>query len=74
MHGHKYKVGDKVRFTSEKLHSLDLGYYPPVGTLGEIIDIDPDYGGLCVQWPEGTTSIDDCWWCDKYDVEPVEAE
>ena len=30
------KVGDKVRFTAEKLHSLEPRHYPPVGTLGEI--------------------------------------
>ena len=71
MHGHKYKFGDKVRFTSKELHSIEPRHYPPVGTLGEIIDIDPNYDGLYVRWSKGTTSIDDCWWCDKYFVEPV---
>ena len=66
------RIGDKVRFASEKLRSIAPEYYPPVGTLGEIIGIDSDDGGLCVQWALGSTSRDDCWWCGKYDVEPVE--
>lgn len=53
------KVGDMVRFLSEVQHEKYPYYYPAAGTIGEVVD--KDSGVLLVQWPQGTTSRNDCW-------------
>ena len=70
---HEYKVGDKVRYLNERKHLTEPEYYPAPGTVGtvSIIDEEDAQNDLHVQWPEGSTSIDDWWWCSREDVEPV---
>lgn len=34
---------------------------PPIGTIGKVIITDANE--CYVQWPEGVTIVDDCWWC-----------
>lgn len=65
------RVGDKVRFIDAKSHEFLPEFFPPVGTVGEIIRFDEDEE-LLVQWEEGSTSEDDTWYCDEKDVERIE--
>lgn len=61
------KVGMRVRFTDKFLHEIAPQYYPAVGTVGEVTDIE-----VMVQWPERSTSGDDCWYAPSNAIEPVE--
>ena len=56
-----------VKFTSDVSHKTAPYYYPVVGTFGIVLEVEG--GEICVQWPHGTTSSDDMWWCFKTDVE-----
>ncbi len=56
----KFKVGDKVKFTSAEKHKESPGFYPQVETIGTIINVD--CAGAWIQWPEGSTSGDDRWY------------
>ena len=67
-----FKVGDRVRFTSEDLHRESPEWYPKVGTVGVVIRASDTDDGLLVRWPNGTTAADGRWWCWPDDVEPVE--
>lgn len=71
---HEYKTGDKVRYLNASKHRTDPAYYPEVGTVGTVTIFDEEDTPECmfVQWPEGSTSLDDLWWCHRKDVEPVE--
>lgn len=42
------------------------GYYPPRGTVGKILEFDPD-GFVLVKWQEGTTK-EGPWWADINDI------
>ena len=72
------KIGSIVMFTdgavnvrrrNRTLHSAYPEFYPPVKTIGTVIKIDEsgythaDGDMVRVQWPSGTTSGDDSWWC-----------
>jgi hypothetical protein len=50
-------------FTDAEARRRDPNYYPPVGTIGDVLKVDPS-GGYKVQWPEGTTSGTGKWWVD----------
>ena len=62
------KAGDKVIFMDVNLRGLAPDFYPPVGTIGTVIDVDDD-GCLYVQWPRGGMSDKDCWWVTPKNVE-----
>lgn len=49
--------GEKVVFTDAKLHEKNPKWYPPVGTVGTVMHDEDDW----IQWPKGSTSLDDCW-------------
>lgn len=80
---HKFNVGDKVVFINAQKHELHSGYYPAVGTVGTVVDINEhpieDFG-LLVNWgdakgvdvwqADGTKS----WWCNEADVKPYICE
>lgn len=56
-----YKVGDKVVFVDAEKHRWNPEFYPKVGTVGIVKNVhEPN---LTVQWPNGSTSLDDCWYC-----------
>ena len=57
-----YKVGDKVVFISENEHKEIPSFYPEVGTVGTVVNVD-GYGAL-VKWEEGSTTKDDTWYCE----------
>ena len=68
----KFKVGDKVRATSAKLHNDCPDQYPMVNTIGEVVHIGLDGRLITVKWPLGSTSDDDSWVCSSSAVELVE--
>ena len=79
----KFNVGDKVIFINAQKHKSHGRYYPAVGTVGTVVDIDEhpieDFG-LLVNWgdakgvdvwqADGTKS----WWCNEADVKPYACE
>ena len=71
----KFNVGDKVRFLSKGFYTFFPEFYPPVGTIGEIVQDEGD-GAPWVRWPEGSLARnDDDWTWSAYDetLELVEA-
>lgn len=60
-------VGKCVKFINDVSHKASPNYFPVVGTLGIVLEVEGDE--IYVQWPHGTTSDDDMWWCFKTDVE-----
>ena len=62
-------VGKHVKFISGISHDAEPEYYPLAGTFGVVLEDEDDV--ICVQWPHGTTSHDDIWWCFKTDVEII---
>ena len=60
-------IGSRVRYvTVDTPEDLATGYYPPIGTLGTVVNMDNK--GYEVKWDEGTQG-DGIWWCDIEDVE-----
>lgn len=56
------KIGSKVRMINKEAHKNYPQWFPVVGTVGivrNLCDINCD-----VQWPKGTTSWQDKWWCN----------
>ena len=77
------KIGSVVMFTdgaltvrrrNHTLHSAYHEYYPPAKTIGTVVAFGEsgftNEELVRVQWPSGTTSGDDSWWCySKYLLE-----
>lgn len=64
------KVGSVVMFTNSKLLGLNIlsrDWYPPVKTIGTVLKVGSS-NDIFVQWPSGSTSDDDHWWCSMNDV------
>ena len=70
------KIGSVVMFTDSAvtvrrgistLRSAYPEFYPPVKTIGTVVEIGEsgyNYTDLVkVRWPSGTTSGNDSWWC-----------
>lgn len=74
---HELKISDKVRFAEaeeNRIAHLSFGrYYPAPGTIGIVKGINTagGYTDLLIQWPEGSTSGDDCWRCSAECLEIV---
>lgn len=66
------KMGDKVRMINGKLHNEIPRWFPIVGTLGIVRKLD--YINCEVQWPNGTTSCQDKWWCNYEHLEVLLCE
>lgn len=78
------KIGSVVMFTdgianvvskrrrNRMLSEAYPDFYPPVKTIGTVIDIDrsinSDGSPLYIQWPVGSTSGNDRWWCGAGNV------
>lgn len=60
-------VGKYAKFIDDVSHKAAPYYFPVVGTFGIVLKVEG--GEIFVQWPHGTTSGDDRWWCFKTDVE-----
>ena len=68
------EVGDKVRYIAEDSNEdKESGYYPPKGTIGVVIGIENIYRAAPyhIQWPDGTTKSDGCWYVCRKDIELV---
>ena len=66
------KIGSVVMFTDGAVtvrrrtstsHSAYPEYCPPTKTIGTVVAFLSRSELVRVQWPSGTTSGDDCWWC-----------
>ena len=66
----KFNIGDKVRYIG-KNHKEMPEFYPEIGTVGTIVKESGDTDWY-IQWPKGSTSRKDCWYCDENDIELVE--
>ena len=67
MNNNETWVGKYVKFIGDVSRKASPNYYLVAGTLGIVLETNGD--SICVQWPHGTTSGDDMWWCFKTDVE-----
>ena len=66
----KFNVGDKVRYIG-KDHKEMPEFYPKIGVVGTVVKKSGDTDWY-IQWPKGSTSREDCWYCDENDIELVE--
>lgn len=64
------KVGKLVRWVDEKNHRECPQYYPPVGTIGTILEVTED--DILVRWPQDKTADPNEWYCDTHCVEEVQ--
>lgn len=67
--GKAIKIGDKVRFVDRKAHKQTPEYYPSVGTIGTVVMDECNPKDWKIQWPKGTTSGDDRWYCGEKSIE-----
>lgn len=66
------KIGSKVKMIDEECHRSNPWCVPDVGTVGTVTEL-----GLhthLVQWPAGTTSITDEWYCNDTYLEVLLCE
>ena len=60
------KKGDSVRYIDKNGHKNNPEYYPAKDVVGKVIKVCSDL--TCyIQWPKGSTSLDDRWcadWCN----------
>ena len=66
------KVGSKVRMINSELHNENPRWFPVAGTVGIVRKLD--YINCEVQWPKGTTSWQDKWWCNYEHLEVLLCE
>lgn len=66
------KVGSKVRMINEEAYKDNPQWFPVVGTVGTVADDSPHVP--LIQWPSGTTSGDDRWFCSIYNLEVLLCE
>lgn len=45
-----------------------IGFYPPYGTIGDVVEQDDGDDSARIQWPIGTTKEHGCWWAAKSDL------
>ena len=70
MSNKKFNVGDKVKYIG-KDHREMPEFYPEIGTIGTVVKEDEDTDWR-IQWPKGSTSGKDYWYCNENDIELVE--
>lgn len=66
------KVGSKVRMINKEVHKNYPQWFPVVGTVGIVRNLC--YINCDVQWPKGTTSWQDKWWCNYEHLEVLLCE
>lgn len=74
-----FKPGDIVEYISDEVSQLDIKYFPPKGTRGEILELDDhrsDSVDYCVRvrWEKGTTGGNGEWWCMVKKLKKVESK
>lgn len=74
----KIEIGDKVKAISETEHKKFPKFYPPVGTIGTVVNVFKNAENrlidVDVQWPAGTTARGGIWMCPAEHVELVDDE
>lgn len=77
----EFCVGDMVVFTSAEAHDRLPVFYPPVGTVGEVVEVlgadddaveQLDILDIRVQWPSGSTSRRDEWLARSKDLQRIQ--
>lgn len=66
------KVGSKVKMINGKGHRSKSWSFPDVGTVGTVMEVGSHIH--LVQWPEGSTSGKDEWYCDNTCLEVLLCE
>lgn len=67
------EVGSKVKMINKEANNIHPYWYPAIGTVGVVERLG--YNDNCwVQWPEGTTSKDDKWFCNYEHLEVLLCE
>ena len=62
------QIGSRVKYTHKNTkEEKELGYYPPVGTLGTVTEVRKY--SVKVKWDKGTREGE--WLCPKTDIEEV---
>ncbi len=78
-HEEPFKVGDIVEYISDEVSQLDIKYFPPKGTRGEILELDDHKSAAVdycvrVRWEKGTTGGNGEWWCRVKRLKKVESK
>lgn len=66
------EVGSKVRMIDEGSHKSKPWRFPDVGTLGTVTEVN--IHAPLVQWPKGSTSRTDEWYCNNTRLEVLLCE
>ena len=66
------KIGSKVRMIEETAHKDNPQWFPDVGTVGTVTEVGVHTH--LIQWPKGTTSGTDEWYCDDTRLEVLLCE
>ena len=66
------KVGSKVKMTDGEGHRDNTQWFPDIGTVGTVINTN-DVTAY-IQWPSGTTSENDRWFCSLRCLEVLVCE
>ena len=66
------KVGSKVRMIGEEAHKDNPQWFPNVGTVGTVTEAR--FHTHLIQWPKGSTSGTDEWYCDDTRLEVLLCE
>lgn len=72
----EFRIGDKVKFLSQDDHDESPRWYPPVGTIGTVLEDGESDKDLLVDWGDakGVDSDDNgkkAWWVFKKNVEKL---
>lgn len=73
-----FKIGQKVRFVDADSHERSPEFYPPVGSIGIVMEVDPD-DMVLVDWGIdsgvwGRISGGYYWWAMNRMLEAVDGE
>lgn len=66
------KIGSKVRMTDREGHRNNPQWFPDVGTVGIVMEVG--FHTHLIQWPEGSTSERNRWYCDDTRLEVLLCE
>lgn len=73
-----FKIGQKVRFVDADSHERSPEFYPPVGSIGIVMEVDPEdmtlveWGADSGVWKRGDGGCN--WWCMNRMLEAVDDE
>lgn len=71
--GSNVKKGDFVRYVGKNGHKNSPEYYPAKDVVGKVIKVCFNLT-YCVQWPKGSTSLDDKWYATWDNLEVLLCE